>query len=123
MNTSSSFLDLLFILLLATLAMLCNSSRLGALDGAPAKAGGGVAGVVNADQVVPIYVAEQGYVFEQQAYDAVEDLPGNARPVPGGCVLLIPVDASVSHPRVIAAWSELSERGWETKLGVQRVAP
>jgi len=123
MTSSSSFLDLLFILLLATLAMLCDTTRLGAVDGAPAKAGGGAIAPIDADQVIPIYVTTDGLLFEQQTFPSASDLPPSARPGPDGCVLLIPADQSVVHQRVMTQWAEMVQQNWAVKLGVQRESP
>jgi len=122
-TSSSSFLDLLFILLLATLAMLTDTTRLGAIDGAPAKAGGGQVSPIDANRVVPIYVTADGLLFEQQPIASADQLPPAAQPGPRGAILLIPADEAVTHQRVMQAWSRLSQQGWTTKLGVRKQQP
>jgi len=123
MNTSSSFLDLLFILLLATLAMLSDSSRLGAIDGAPAKAGAQGVSPIDADAVVVLYVTDDALIYQQQLHTSLADLPKAAKPGPNGCVLLIPADQTVAHHRVIEVWSQAQDLGWPCKLGVRRESP
>lgn len=123
MNSSSSFLDLLFILLLATLAMLCDSTRLGAIDGAPAQAGGQGISPIDADEVVSLYVTHDGLIFDGHHYSALSDLPDAANPPTGGCILLIPADQSIAHHRVITVWTQARQHGWTTKLGVMRRTP
>jgi|GEM_PF-2540464 len=119
MNSTAGFLDLLFILLLATLGLLSESVRLSAVDLAPATAGGGGVSAVSADDVAVLAVAADHLRYDGQAYGHVNDLPDAARPGPAGTLLIVPTDDTVPHQAVITAWSDATARGWATALGVR----
>lgn len=120
MQTSSAFLDFLFILLLATLFMLSRSSQLGALDAQPAKAGAGHAAAVHSSDVVPLAVTADALIFKGQTYATLDDLPPHARPEAHGTILLVPHTDDLTHHRLMAVWTQLMDRGWPVQLGVLR---
>lgn len=120
MNSTAGFLDLLFILLLATLGMLSHSVRLSSVELAPAAAGGGGVSAVAADNVAVLAVAAHHLVYDDQQYNLVADLPDTAAPGPQGTLLVVPTDDAVPHQAVITAWSDATARGWTTALGVRQ---
>ena len=119
MNSTAGFLDLLFILLLATLGMLSESVRLSNVELAPATAGGGGVSAIAADDVAVLAVADDHLIYDDQTYVRVADLPDTARPGPRGTLLVVPTDDTVPHQAVITAWSDANDRGWTTALGVR----
>lgn len=119
MNSSNGFVDLLFILLLATLGMLCDSTRLGAIAGSPAEAGGGGVSLIQADQVKTLVVDADHLVFEAQAYPNAAALPEAAAPSARGGLLIVPAHEQTPHQAVVTVWSDLADRGWRASLGVR----
>ena len=113
------FIDLLFILLLATLGLLCESVRLGTLDGDPARPGGGAVTRLAADDIALVTVADDHLRYDGQSFPTAADLPTAAAPGPGRTLVLVPDANDTSHHRVVETWGALAERGWSAKLGVR----
>lgn len=113
---SRGFVDVLFILLCGTIALLSQSVRLGAIDAAPARAGGGGVSPIHADQIRSLIVSDKKLALDGDPLqiDEVAD-----RLKPAEIVLLLPSMDTLSHHRMIAVWSELRERGVEARFGVQ----
>jgi len=118
-NHTAGFLDLLFILLLATLGMLSQSVRLSSVELSPATAGGGGVSAIAADEVIVLAVGHDHLVYDNQTYLYVADLPDTAQPGPRGTLLVVPIDDDVPHQAVITAWADATARGWTTALGVR----
>ena len=116
---NAGFLDLLFILLLATLGMLSQSVRLSSVQLSPATAGGGGVSAIAANDVAVLAVAHDHLVYNDQTYLYVADLPDSAKPGPTGTLLVVPTDDNVPHQAVITAWADATTRGWTTALGVR----
>ncbi|MAE68019.1 MAG: hypothetical protein CMJ18_27525 [Phycisphaeraceae bacterium] len=117
MIRSTSFVDLLFILLCGTIVLLSRSIRLDGLQAAPARVGGGGVSAIMADRVRLVGVAGRGLHLGEDVYGNVGALVAALEP--DEVIVLVPVDARVSHHRVMAVWSDLAGHGRMPHLGVQ----
>jgi len=116
-----SFIDILFIILLATLVMLTQSVQLGAVDTALTTLGAGGISPVSADDVQIVIIGQDQVQFDGATWQTCEQLGNALRP--HDPVLLLTADAEVSHHRVMHVWSELRERELDVKLGARPRPP
>ena len=115
------FIDILFIILLATLVMLTQSVQLGAVDTALTTLGAGGISPVSADEVQIVIIGQDQVEFDGRAWQTCEELAKVIRP--HDPVLLLTADAEVSHHRVMRVWSELRDRELDVKLGARPRPP
>lgn len=117
MRLSTSFIDVLFILMFCTVLLLLDSVRLGELPTDPARVDAASAAAVTDPTPVLVSVSSQaiftGGNRHATAREALAALPR------GGEVILVSADADVPHHRVMQVFSELSTAGLRVKLGVQ----
>ncbi len=116
-----SFIDILFIILLATLVMLTQSVQLGAVDTALTTLGAGGISPVRADDVQIVIVGQDQVVLDGTTWQTCDELGKAIRP--HDPVLLLTADAGVSHHRVMRVWSELRDRELDVKLGARPRPP
>ncbi len=116
-----SFVDVLFIILLATLVMLTQTVNLGAVDTAVAKIGPGGLSPIRADQVQVVVVSQDALQLDGTTWREIDSMSAIIRPQDP--VLLVTADAKVSHHRVMEVWSELHQRELDVKLGAQPALP
>ncbi len=121
MMSYKSFIDILFIILLATLVMLTQSVQLGAVDTALTTLGAGGISPVNVDDVQIVIIGQDQVQLDDTAWRTCEELAKAIRP--HDPVLLLTADAEVSHHRVMRVWSELRERELDVKLGARPRPP
>ncbi len=121
MMSYKSFIDILFIILLATLVMLTQSVQLGAVDTALTTLGAGGISPVSADDVQIVIIGQDQVQLDGTAWQTCEELAKAIRP--RDPVLLLTADAEVSHHRVMRVWSELRERELDVKLGARPRPP
>ncbi len=121
MMSYRSFIDILFIILLATLVMLTQSVQLGAVDTALTTLGAGGISPVSADDVQIVIIGQDQVQFDGATWQTCEQLGNALRP--HDPVLLLTADAEVSHHRVMHVWSELRERELDVKLGARPRPP
>ncbi len=112
-----SFIDILFIILLATLVMLTQSVQLGAVDTALTTLGAGGISPVSADDVQILIIGQDQVEFDGRIWRTCDELGKAIRP--HDPVLLLTADAEVSHHRVMHVWSELRDRELDVKLGAR----
>ena len=108
----------MFILLCGTIVLLSRSIRLDGLQTAPATVGDGGVSEIVADRIRLVGVADRDLHLGDAAYASVDALVADLRP--DEVVVLVPVDALVSHHRVMAVWSAFTKRGLQPHLGVQQ---
>ena len=116
-----SFIDILFIILLATLVMLTQSVQLGAVDTALTTLGAGGISPVSADDVQIVIIGQDQVELDGTIWQTCDELGNAIRP--NDPVLLLTADAEVSHQRVMRVWSELRERELDVKLGARPKPP
>ncbi len=116
-----SFIDILFIILLATLVMLTQTVDLGAVDTAVARIGPGGISRVRADQVQVVVVGADELQLDGTTWREIDSMGAMIRPLDP--VLLVTADAEVSHHRVMDVWSELHQRELDVKLGARPAPP
>ena len=112
-----SFIDILFIILLATLVMLTQSVQLGAVDTALTTLGAGGISPVSADDVQIVIIRQDEVELDGTTWQTCDELGKVIRP--NDPVLLVTADADVSHHRVMHVWSELRDRELDVKLGAR----
>ena len=121
MPASRSFVDVLFILLCATIVMLSQSLRIGSVEASPAKIGGGAISEIDAADVRPVIVQSDHLVMDDHRHESVAailvDLPASA------CIVLIAGSPELSHHRMMSIWSEVHDAGVTVKLGVEPIEP
>lgn len=115
---TKGFVDLLFILLCATIVMLSRSVQLGSLELAPARVGAAALSRVHAEDVRLVAVAADHLAEDGRRFADVGALIESLEP--GQCVLLSPADAALPHRRVMAVWSSLDARGVDARLAAER---
>jgi len=116
-----SFIDVLFILLLAAIVMLAQSFHVGGLEMEPAKVGADGVSSLHADEVQLVVVTEDALLLEEREY--ADGVAVDRALAPGQPVLLVAQQAVVSHQRVMTAWSELKNLGRDVRLGVEPTDP
>ncbi len=116
MMMRSSFVDLLFILLCSAIVLLSQSLHIGAVEIAPAEAGGGGISEVNADDVRVVAVYEERLVLEEG--DVASPAALAEMVSAEETVLLVSGDERVSHHRMMDVWSALRERRVAVRFGV-----
>ncbi len=121
MTNYKSFIDILFIILLATLVMLTQSVQLGAVDTALTTLGAGGISPVSADDVQIVIIGQDQVELDGTTWQTCDELGNAIRP--HDPVLLLTADAEVSHQRVMRVWSELRERELDVKLGARPKPP
>ncbi len=121
MMSYKSFIDILFIILLATLVMLTQSVQLGAVDTALTTLGAGGISPVSADDVQIVIIGQDQVELDGTTWQTCDELGNAIRP--HDPVLLLTADAEVSHQRVMRVWSELRERELDVKLGARPKPP
>ncbi len=112
-----SFIDILFIILLATLVMLTQSVQLGAVDTALTTLGAGGISPVSADDVQIVIIRQDEVELDGTTWKTCDELGKVIRP--NDPVLLVTADTDVSHHRVMHVWSELRDRDLDVKLGAR----
>lgn len=117
MMSYKSFIDVLFIILLATLVMLTQSVQLGAVDTALTTLGAGGISPVSADDVQVVIVGQESVQLDSTSWQTLDELGAALRT--NDPVLLVTADADVSHHRVMGVWSALRERELDVKLGAR----
>lgn len=128
---SKSFLDLLFILLCATIVMLSDSVRLGSLAVDPVRADASSVMPVDWTRAVLVRVSDTDLRTRDQRFSPAElvrhlrdepetDETGRSS-VPAA--LLAPADNRVPHARVMAVLVELRRLGIRTELAVRPDPP
>lgn len=117
MMTYKSFIDVLFIILLATLVMLTQSVQLGAVDTALTTLGAGGVSPVSADEVQVVLVGPELVELDGKTWPTADQLAAALRP--DDPVLLVTAEADVSHHRVMGVWSDLRDRRFDVKLGAR----
>lgn len=118
MIKSTSFIDLLFILLCGTIVMLTQSFQLEGVDAAPAKVGGGAVSPIHADNVRIIGVSDANLAMKNQTYDTAAQVLADVDET--AVLVIVPADGYVSHHRVMEVWSQFSKLGRNPQIGVQR---
>ncbi len=121
MMSYKSFIDILFIILLATLVMLTQSVQLGAVDTALTTLGAGGISPVSSDDVQIVIIGQDQVELDGTTWQTCDELGNAIRP--HDPVLLLTADAEVSHQRVMRVWSELRERELDVKLGARPKPP
>ncbi len=121
MMNYKSIIDILFIILLATLVMLTQSVQLGAVDTAFTTLGAGGISPVSADDVQIVIIGQDQVELDGMTWQTCDELGNAIRP--HDPVLLLTADAEVSHQRVMRVWSELRERELDVKLGARPKPP
>ena len=116
-----SFIDMLFILLCATIVLLSESIRIGTVDAKPAEVGGGAVAEISINQVRLVIVQDDGLIFEEKPYAEWMQLVKANRWVGDECVVLIPEAEDVTHHRMMKAWSDFLEAGFQVKFGAQAI--
>ncbi len=117
MMSYKSFIDVLFIILLATLVMLTKSVQLGAVDTALTTLGAGGISPVNAGDVQIVIVGPEQVQLDGTTWQTCDELGNQIRP--HDPVLLVTADAEVSHHRVMRVWSDLRELELDVMLGAR----
>jgi biopolymer transport protein ExbD len=112
-----SFIDILFIILLATLVMLTQSVQLGAVDTALTTLGAGGISPVNVDDVQIVLIRQDEVELDGTSWQTCDELGKVIRP--DDPVLLVTAEADVSHHRVMHVWSQLRDRDLDVKLGAR----
>ena len=115
------FIDILFIIRLATLVMLTQSGQLGSGDTALTTLGAGGISPVSADDVQILIIGQDQVEFDGRIWRTCDELGKAIRP--HDPVLLLTADAEVSHHRVMHVWSELRDRELDVKLGARPRPP
>ncbi len=121
MMSYKSFIDILFIILLATLVMLTQSVQLGAVDTALTTLGADGISPISADDVQIVIIGQDQVELDGTTWKTCDELGKAIRP--NDPVLLLTADAKVSHQRVMRVWSELRERELDVKLGARPKPP
>jgi len=116
-----SFIDILFIILLATLVMLTQTVNLGAVDTAVATIGPGGISPIRADRVQVVVVSQDTLHVDGTTWREIDSMGAMMRP--HDPVLLVTADEHVSHHRVMHVWSELHHRKLDVKLGARPAPP
>ncbi len=116
-----SFVDVLFIILLATLVMLTQTVNLGAVDTAVAKIGPGGLSPIRADLVQVVVVSQDTLQINGTTWREIDSMGAVIRPQDP--VLLVTANAQVSHHRVMGVWSDLHQRELDVKLGARPADP
>lgn len=137
---SRGFIDLLFILLLSTFALLSESLRVSNIETAPADVGTGGAELRDPGRARVVTVGPEDVTLDgvsvpghgrtaasaELAASAVADLlaplDGRASGNAGGgdpYILLIPATHRLPHQQVMHIWAALRRLGLEVRLGVQ----
>ncbi len=117
MMNYKSFIDILFIILLATLVMLTQSVQLGAVDTELTTLGAAGISPVNAADVQIVIVGQEQVQLDGTPWQTCDELGNQIRP--HDPVLLLTADAEVSYHRVMRVWSALRELELDVKLGAR----
>ncbi len=115
---SSSFIDVLFILLCAVIVMLIDTAHLGSLVADPADVSPKHAAAAGLSEEQLVAVDAQSFQVEDQTFGDLGALLlalDADRPV-----LLVSASDEVTHHRVVWVWDQLVASGFETRLGVER---
>ncbi len=120
MRHLKSYIDVLFILLLGSIAMLTGSYRLGAVDAHLLRLGGQWVSPIRADEVRVVAVGTDALVLEGRAWQDPQALAAQIRP--GETLLLVAADPDVRHHRVMTVWSMFRSLGRDVKLGAEPAA-
>ena len=117
---SKSFIDLLFILLCATIVMLGESVRLGAVQADPVQAPRGDLDRVDWNAARVVAVDEANLALDDHHFTDVTQLiahlTSNTPPPP---ILLVPANDRVTHHRVMNVWTRLRNANLNAQLGGQ----
>ncbi len=114
---SKSFIDLLFILLCATIVLLSESVRIGMIDTAPVEMGGGGVSRISIEDVHVVVVDEKTLTMDSKSYESPDKL---ILQVPREhCFVLVPATAELKHHRIMKVWDALSTSGFDVKLGAR----
>lgn len=112
---TKSFIDLLFILLCATIVMLTQSVQVGTVSTAPAEVDGDqLAEHDKPEMRVVVVGSESLYLDGEPVARAAEIAP---QIDPRAMAVVMPRDDGLSHHRVMAVWSDLRELGVDAQLG------
>jgi biopolymer transport protein ExbD len=120
MTVSKSFVDILFILLCATIVLLSQSLQVGAVKTAPAEVGGGAISPVKADEVRAVVVNQKDLLIDGVSV-GVQGLKGKLES--HECALLVPGDEGLSHHRMMKVWSDLRAMDVTVKLAAVETEP
>ncbi|QDU32037.1 hypothetical protein KS4_00650 [Poriferisphaera corsica] len=115
------FIDMLFILLCATIVLLSESVRIGTVDAKPAKVGGGAVTDISVNQVRIVIVRPDELIFEEQPYGNMTDIAKANQWLGDECAVLIPSIENVTHHRMMDVWSSFQEAGYQVKFGAKAV--
>ena len=115
---SKSFIDLLFILLCATIVLLSESVQIGAIDTAPVQVGGNGISSININDVRVVVVDDEQLSLDHKQYKSPEQLLKSLQS--GQCVVLVAATENLKHHRIMNVWDVLSSSGIEVKLGARR---
>ncbi len=121
MIISKSFVDVLFILLLGAMVMLTRSVRLGAVDTAVARLGPAGIAPVSAADIQVVAVAERHLSLGELKLDSTAALADRLQRAKA--VLLVTAEADLRHHRVLDVWSDLTNSGFDVKLGARPRQP
>lgn len=114
---TNGFIDVLFLVLFATMVMLSESLPLKGLDVAPARSGSGAVSPLAYDAARLVVVGDDDYAVSGDRLTDLTSVAGHldsdTQPV------LVPESGSTSHHRMIEAWTRLNEMGWSPVFGVR----
>lgn len=116
-----SFIDILFILLLAAIVMLATSVQLGGLDASPVKVGAEGVSPIRADEVQIVVVEHDRLLTMDRSYADMEHLVQDLKP--DSPVLLVTGREEITHQRMMSVWSDFKRRGRSVELGVEPISP
>jgi biopolymer transport protein ExbD len=118
---NKSFVDVLFIMLLGAMVALTGAVQLGAVDTAVARLGPAGIALVSAADVQVVMVAEEHLKWKELDLDSAAALA--ARLQRTKAVLLVTAGADIRHHRVLEVWSDLTNSGFDVKLGARPRLP
>ena len=116
------FIDMLFILLCATIVLLSESIRIGTVEAKPAEVGGGAVSEISMNQVRLVIVQAEGLIFEEKPYAQFTELVKANRWLGDECAVLVPEAEDVTHHRMMKVWSDFQEAGYQVKFGAKAVS-
>lgn len=118
---SKSFIDVLFILLCATIVLLSESVHVGAVATEPARIGSGGIDPVQQEDVRIVAVGPSYVNLDDQRLDMPLPRITNVAGMDDrqACYVVVPAEKGVAHQRVMDVWSELQQQGVDVRLGAK----
>jgi hypothetical protein len=118
-----SFVDLVFILLCATVVLLTQSVTLKGLKADPTDIGDGDAHTIDSSRTEILVVSDEWVGLGGAKFSTPDAALASVAQDPDVTVVIVPEHADVSHHRVIGTWWDLKRSGLHVELGVRPENP